>query len=96
LELSLGAFDLPETTIDRVAIARNRIHARIKELGWTQEAAARRCGLQLRTLQRLMKEGSHEHGPWVTTCAQVAYGLETTIGDLWTFRVYRVRHSKRR
>ncbi len=85
---------LSETVIESVEIKQNRIAERIAQLKLTQDAAAHRTGLPLRQLQRAM-QGTHS--PRLETAKQIAEGLDSSIEDLFVFRVYRKRiHSERK
>lgn len=84
---------LSESVVEAVEITNNRIAARITQMRLTQDAAAYRTGLPLRQLQRAMKG---KHSPRLETAKQIAEGLDTTIDDLFVFRVYRKRISSDR
>jgi transcriptional regulator with XRE-family HTH domain len=81
---------VPPATIvvDHVEILSNRIELRRKQLGLTQEDAARRCGL---TLNQFQRSALGTHVPKLTTALALATGLETSIDDLYLVKIHRFR-----
>lgn len=67
--------------IFRLTTLGQRIRARRKQLGLTQDQLSEKCGCTMKTISRLELD-THPFGPFYSTIKQIAKALEITIDEL--------------